>query len=337
MARIIGDPPEYAAENVMYQFAMNELPDYIGASFSAGVDFHLNRIEFDFLVFIPHMGVYAFEVKNSHANSGDIDRHYQNGIRQIKKQIYMIKDYFSSNYHINPYVGGLLCLPFISVNDLDNIGLPKDFDRNQVILKDDLINGISFLHRLTEYKSVMSFKTDYDDLSDLDAHYLLYYWDFPEVINALKNDCFNLPDMKKTPVPELPVSVYLSYDKDDCAIARAIEELLEDRGIKIRHSHFIDRLSESEPEERQNRIESCDSVLLLLSQAAQKNDTIKGEVETAFSLNKRIIPVWVDHEGADETMNEYFHKKLSHIQYKEMPKINNSTINEIVKTVKKPK
>ena len=66
MARLIGQRPDESdyALNLMHQFVMEQLPDYICASFFLPlVSKNTNvKYECDMILFIPHMGVFILDI-----------------------------------------------------------------------------------------------------------------------------------------------------------------------------------------------------------------------------------------------------------------------------------
>ena len=68
MARLIGQRPDESdyALNLMHQFVMEQLPDYICASFFLPlVSKNTNvKYECDMILFIPHMGVFILDISH---------------------------------------------------------------------------------------------------------------------------------------------------------------------------------------------------------------------------------------------------------------------------------
>ena len=126
MARIIGQMPvhDYAEER-LYRFIMDELPDYIYVLFGVPVrpgkttEF---EVECDAILLIPHMGVFVFEVNGANNltyEEGCMIAHYGNG-RSHTLQMYkyiglrkMIIKYLHTYFEVDPDVFFVTCFPNI--------------------------------------------------------------------------------------------------------------------------------------------------------------------------------------------------------------------------------
>ena len=340
MARLIGEKPElYESERIMYQFVMEELPDYICASFNPVLssEKYYNRIECDLILFIPHMGVYVFEINGivgfQYIN-GEYYYEYPGGKTRkaseckrgtmARDQKYRVLEYLKRKFNISPLVYELNCSPQMSMQNLDRELIPPDFDLKHIVTADDLKDGLSFLHRLIEcsiFEQSINGIDYYEDLTDKDAHDMFYFWE-TGAWGARR--------------PERPPFVFLSYNRNNNEISKDIQTVLEDRGVYVWRAPKDVPLGKYYLPEEMEAIKECDAFIILLSVSAQNSEEVKKEFDKALELKKPILPIWVE-KVEDSEINEYYRENLTEYQYREMTKLDCDIINELVETVKKIK
>ena len=341
MARQIGYRPEIMtmSEDVIYRFVMNELPDYICASFSPSVESKKTGLKFkcDMILFIPHMGVYVLDVSSAigfQMQDGEFQYRYADGImrnrsaysRQNKllTQRNMVRDYLKEMFNIAPLVYELECFPMLCMRGIDPSQLPVFFDPEHVLTADDLKDGMTFLRKviscsINERSQVE--KDYYEDLSDKDAHDLFYFWE-TGVLGAKR--------------PDRPPFVFLSYNRNNAEISKDIQMVLEDRGVYVWRAPKDVSLGEYYLTEEMQAIEECDAFLILLSNPAQNSEEVKKEFVKAMEIKKPILPIWVE-SVADKDINRFYREHLTEYQYRVMPKLDEEIIEEIVAQVKRIK
>ncbi len=336
MARLIGEKPDnYEAEKIMYQFVMEELPDYICASFTPMIKSKSARIscEFDMILFIPQMGVYIFEI-NSICGfqyiDGEYYYEYPNGRTQAcreakrgtwaREQKYVAKHYLKDKFNISPLIYEINCFPQMRKASLNQETIPPDFDLKHIITGDDLKDGLYFLKRLIEcsiYEQERRGIDYYEDLTDKDAHDMLYFWETG-------------PWMAQR--PNRPPFAFLSYNRNNAVISNEIQTVLEDRGVYIWRAPKDVPLGEHYLPVEMEAIKDCDAFIILLSTPAQKSEEVRIEFEKALELHKPILPIWV--EAVDESeISDYYKEKLTEYQYRVMPVVDSQVIQEIANTV----
>ena len=115
MARIIGEIPEemFPAEEIMYNFVRTELPDYILASMYADIRVNNTILDFDMLLFVPHMGAFILEIRGATGfiyKDGNFAYLNKNGqpsmssaermAKQPRNQRYILRDYLKRRFGI---------------------------------------------------------------------------------------------------------------------------------------------------------------------------------------------------------------------------------------------
>ncbi|MCR5848519.1 MAG: toll/interleukin-1 receptor domain-containing protein [Lachnospiraceae bacterium] len=337
MARLIGEKPELnESELIMYQFVMEELPDYICASFAPMIKSKTGnlRAEFDMILFIPHMGVYIFEINNIvgfQYVDGEYFYEYRNGRTEpcveskrgtwAREQKYVAKHYLKSKFNISPLVYEINCFPQMRKGFVNKETIPPDFDLNHIITADDLRDGLYFFRRLIDcsiYEQQLHGIDYYEDLTDKDAHDMFYFWETGPWL---------------APRPERPPFAFLSYNRLNAEISKEIQTVLEDRGVYTWRAPKDVPLGKHYLPEEMDAIEGCDAFIILLSLSAQKSDEVRKEFEKAIELNKPILPIWVE-EVDDSEINDYYKEKLTEYQYRVMPILDSQVIYEIAETVK---
>lgn len=341
MARIIGEIPEHIshAEDIMYHFVRAELPDYISVSMFPDIraeDDSL-KVEFDMLLFIPHMGVFILEIREAVGFAYQDGKYYyvrhvghslvvhgERRMKRLQQQRIILRDYLKKKFNIAPLIYEFECFPHITMRGLENSNYPADFDPSHVIMSDDLHSGLHFLHKLigiTIMEQQQKGLAAFEDLSDKDAHDILYFW---------KTGLLDIPR------PERPPLVFLSYNRNNNEISKEIQTVLEDRGIFVWRAPKDVPLGEYYLPSEMKAIEECDVFLILLSIPAQNSEEVKKEFQKALEIKKPILPVWVE-DVAEAEIAEYYKENLTEYQYRVMTKIDINVINEIVATVKKIK
>jgi hypothetical protein len=341
MARIIGEIPEHMspAEDIMYHFVRTELPDYISVSMFPDIpaEDDIHKVEFDMLLFIPHMGVFILEIRDVIGFAYQDCAYYymtktgksivmdgERRARRLQRQGFVLRDYLKKKFNIAPLIYEFECFPYISMRGLENSNYPADFDPSHVIMSDDLHSGLHFLHKLigiTIMEQQQKGLAAFEDLSDKDAHDILYFW---------KTGLLDIPR------PERPPLVFLSYNRNNNEISKEIQTVLEDRGIFVWRAPKDVPLGEYYLPSEMKAIEECDVFLILLSIPAQNSEEVKKEFQKALEIKKPILPVWVE-DVAETEIAEYYKENLTEYQYRVMTKIDINVINEIVATVKKIK
>lgn len=335
MARIVNEPQVSLSsrEEIMVEFVKNRLPDYI----SVAITPRISIMEFDMLIFVPHMGIFILDIKSvtSFAFSDGIYRYLYNDGRSIeasgerrqmglKRQVYALRDHLKEKFNITPLVYEFECFPMLSLKGIDQKMLPPDFDTRHVITSDDLEDELGFLRKIIDCSINQRqywAKEAYEDLSDKDVHDIFYFWE---------------TGLELPPRPERPPFVFLSYNRMNNEMSKDVQTILEDRHL------FVWRAPKDVPAGRDyflnemEAIEECDLFLILLSSSAQESEEVRKEFEKAVELNKAIFPVWVE-DIKDTDINDYYREHLAKYQYRVMRKIDYDVISEIVATVKKAK
>ncbi|MCR5156165.1 MAG: toll/interleukin-1 receptor domain-containing protein [Butyrivibrio sp.] len=340
MARIVNEPQGRLSfgEEIMAEFAKNRLPDYISVALTPSIHGKDGQImEFDMLIFVPHMGIYILDIKNvtSFAYSEGTYRYVYSDGRSIeasgarrqaglKQQVYALRDYLKEKFNITPLVYEFECFPGLRLKGFDSRMLPPDFDTRHVITMDDLDDELGFLRKIIDctidQKAFWANDT-FEDLSDKDVHDIFFFWE---------------TGIKLPPRPDRPPVVFLSYNRMNNEMSKDVQTILEDR-----HA-FVWRAPKDVPAGRDYfpnemaAIEECDLFLILLSSSAQESEEVRKEFSKAVELNKTIFPVWVE-DISDSDINDYYRLHLAKYQYRVMPKIDYDVISEIVATAKQAK
>ncbi|MCR4672468.1 MAG: toll/interleukin-1 receptor domain-containing protein [Lachnospiraceae bacterium] len=340
MAWIIGPAPSEreAGLSIVYKFVRKELPDYICAAFlqSIPVGTGIKRYEFDLLLFVPHMGVYVLDVRNTtgfEAQKGQGIYRYRNidvsetadeRQKRLMDQKHAVRHYMKKKFNITPLVYELECFPFLSLRDLDLNALPPDIDLKHVITGDYFTSVQEFLWKLMDCSLFMQPQQEsryYEDLRDKDAHDLYYFWD-TGVFGAER--------------PDRPPTVFLSYNRNNAQMSLDVQTAMEDRGVYVWRAPKDVQLGKDYFPEEMDAIEECDAFLILLSIPAQNSEEVKKEFDKALELGKAILPVWVENVP-DSEINSYYAERLAKYQYRIMPKMDEAIIEEIVATVRRLK
>ena len=341
MARIIGGEPHRNEIflNIMYHFVKEELPDYICASFLPNVNLvESNDVKKschpDMLIFIPHMGVFLFDVNGFvswQMESGSFYWVYPNGkkvqislekrYKKMQEEEAVVRHYVKERFNITPLVYELECMPLMKIPLEDKYNLPPDFNPQHIVLADDIQNGLTFLHKLMSYCIIEQEKKGkdfYEDLTDKDVHDLFYFWDT------------GLWGAKR---PDRPPFVFLSYNQNNNEISKEIQTVLEDRGVYVWRAPKDVPLGKYYLPEEMQAIEECDAFLILLSSPAQRSEEVKKEFDKALEVGKPILPLWVEDVPENE-ISKYYKERLTECQYRTMTKINLEVVEEIVQAVK---
>lgn len=318
MARLIGELPENRGERLIYEFIMNELPDYIYAGFDMAISSGplSKRWICDFLMIVPHMGVFIMEVKSYQSMYfRDGEFYIQNGFGQerqvplhaLQQYRYAVKNYLKERFGIAPFVSEMLCLPFVEKNTVISDRMSDMVNSGFVFFAEDFKDSYSFMSVLQKgkYSNELLYHDvtgkGFDDISDAKARDIFYNWD---------NDI----ELRRT--SHFP-KVFFCYGGTDGSYASDIKEDLEYRGIDVI----------SDPE----RFSDCGAFLFLLSSGSQEDPVIRGLFEKAKEEGKRIIPLLIEDCG----INDYYKAALTHIQYRVMVKPDYQIMCEIENAIKK--
>ena len=313
MARLIGEVPDNKAEKYIYDFLMDALPDYIYAGFNVKIPSgSLVVRELDFLLIVPHLGIFIIEVKAFRElgfENGEFfvmdrtgNRNYLK-MHNLKGYRYLVKDIIKKDFGVSPYVSEMLCLPFVERSSLDEETLRKFTQSEYIFFAEDFDDGNSFMKKLLKGKQfndeMMGYireKTDNlsDDLSDEMAYRLFNYWD----------------DFRPARDQTRQV-VYVCYDEADRSYAEDIKKDLYYRGFR----------TVSDPKD----LPCARNFLLLLSSKSQENPGIVSLFEKAQKDNKRIFPLQIE----EFKLNDFFQTGLSHCQYRKMIWPDYQIMNEI--------
>lgn len=344
MARLIGQRPDVIGHDlqIMYDFVMNKLPDYICASFCQNFASPVSKrtYECDIILYIPHMGVFILDVSSATSlsfSAGIEHRGYQNGtvvesrnfgIDKLRAKRFELGSYLKEKFNLSPLIYEFECYPALHTYDINWKEVPVSFDPRHVITADDLEDGLTFLRKVIDCSIYMrshmrpQVKKDiFEDLSDKDAHDLFYFWD-TGVFGAKR--------------PERPPFVFLSYNQNNAEISKDIQTALEDRGVYVWRAPKDVPLGGYYLSEEMQAIEDCDAFLILLSYPAQASEEVKKEFVKAREIQKPILPVWVENVP-DSDINAFYKENLKTYQFRVMKKLEEEIIEEIVAQVKKIK
>ena len=319
MARLIGDLPFNNSEKLIYDFIMKELPDYIYAGFGLRIPVgNMSFYECDFLLVIPHFGVFIMEVKGAKGmenNNGKWFLQYPSGdkkdfpFNQLGRYRYAVRDFLYKNYNVSPYISSMLCLPEMSRDNITG-PLSSGISPDLIFFEEDFANEYTFMSKLLRgmHNNKMLYFDDskFDDLSDRKAFEIFRNWD----TEGTEPDGAEPAVMGKVP------TAFLCYDDSDQKYAKDIREDLEYRTIWVKTGA--------------DDILSCDAFVILLSSSAQENPVIRERLELAKSADKLIIPLWIDNAAP----NDYYSKELTETQYRPMIKPDYSIMCEIEKKIK---
>ncbi len=311
MARLIGDTPTNIAEKIVYDFIMKKLPDHVYAGFGLRIPLSNGRsYEFDFVLIIPHMGVFVMEIKGGQTISyenGELYLHYAETdykhrlmLHQLKEYKYAVKNYLGDKFNVRPFVSEMLCLPMFSRNEgLINV-MGAELNPDLIFFHEDFIDAQHFMSKLQKgmfrNELLYSRTLDYDDITDDAAHRIFYTWE--------------------KPITESYPQVLLISDPSDMRYASLIMADLQFRHIRVTFST--------------DKIPHCTACIILLSAALQDNPYIQKIFEKTKEANLKVLPLVID----DSTTNEYYHRELSHCQYRKMISPDYSTMCEIEKMIK---
>ncbi len=329
MARLIGALPFTNSEKLIYDFIMKELPDYIYAGFGLRIPITDDHFyECDFLLVIPHFGVFIMEVKGAKGMEnvgGKWHLRYPNGdkkdfpFNQLGRYRYAVRDFLYKNYNVSPYISSMLCLPEMSRDNITG-PLSSGISPDLIFFEEDFANEYTFMSKLLRgmHNNKMLFFDDskFDDLSDRKAYEIFRNWDIEgteqdgaEQVGRGQNGAEPVA-MAKVP------TAYVCYDSSDKRYAKDIIEDLEYRTICVKTG----------PDD----ILSCDAFVILLSSSAQENPGIRERLELAKSADKLIIPLWIDNAEP----NDYYNQALTKTQFRPMIRPDYSIMCEIEKKIK---
>ena len=319
MARLIGELPDNAAERFIYEFIMNELPDYIYAGFDLEIPSGplSRRWNCDFLMIVPHMGVFIMEVKSFRSmyfQNGELytqnsfGQNRQVSLHALQQYRYSVKKYLKERFDIAPYVSEMLCLPFVEGNAVISDRMSGMVNPDFIFFAEAFKDRYSFMSVLQKgkYSNELWYHDiagkGFDDISDSKAHDIFYNW---ENDNELRGRISQFP------------KVFFCYGETDGNYAAEIREDLEYRGLDVI----------SDPE----RFPDCGAFLFLLSSRSQEDPAIRELFEKAKKEEKRIIPLVIE----DCDINDYYKAALTHFQYRVMVKPDYQIMSEIENVIKK--
>ncbi|MCR4791658.1 MAG: toll/interleukin-1 receptor domain-containing protein [Lachnospiraceae bacterium] len=340
MAYIFGNTSaEFSeAENYVFEFLKNSLPDYITVAVCPQItDSEGRMLEIDFLIFIPHMGIYLLDIKGAVRfgySNGEYFYEYRNGRRlvatgqkrhdRIVNQNFELLKFLKKKYNLTPLVYEFECFPFIVMDGMDEKDLPPSFDPRHVLTASDFNSAMRFLHKLigcTIYMQEQHGIGVYEDLTDKDVHDISFFWE-RGVAEPFR--------------PGRPPVVFLSYNRNNNEMSKMVQTALQDRGIYVWRAPKDVPVGVFYLDNEMEAIEQCDVFLILLSIPAQKSEEVRKEFKKALELDKPILPVWVQ-DIKDDEIDEYYRENLTRYQYRIMPVMDSEVIEEIVDTVGKIK
>ena len=311
-------------------FIMRELPDYIIAFWGLEAKNKRKTMYLDFLVLVPHMGIYVIKLLNASKilqGAGNDRKIHVNDIvsmediNEVRTQRKFVKEYMRDKFNISPLVYDMIWIPNISI-DIDKEEYIHNYFLERILLKEDMKNFMRFLLKLQQAKVRMYefyppvWGEKYDDLTDTIVHNVFFYWKS------------GMPNPTR---PEKPPLVFLSYNQMNQAVAGEIKADLEHRGIFVWRAPEDVSISGNYKIEETKAIEQCDAFLILLSSSAQESEEVKYEFETAMKMNKRILPIWVEKCE----INQYYQNSLVKYQYRIMTKPDSQILDEVESIIRK--
>ena len=328
MARLIGERPKNnLALELLYQFIMQALPDYIYAVFEP--EFEVDdgeKLTCDTMLLIPHVGCVILDVisaKNLEIRKGDLILSYGDsgyspkaGAQPWRKaRLRAIRRYFKKKYNFTLCIREFDCYPFVELPG--GTEAPPILDRS--LWSEDFRDEYHFLSKVfSMILDSLARENDpviYDDLTDERARQLFYSWEK------------ELPPRER---PDRPPMIFLSHSSKDQNRAIEIQQELESRGVFVWRAPEDVGMGDDYYPEEMSAIENCDLFLLLLSTASMYNDqkgNIRVEFEAAVRLNKKILPVFIE----ECEKSPYYREHLSRCQHRSLTADRKGVYDEIVK------
>ena len=332
MARLMGERPAKAGEDIIYGFAMEKLPDYVYASFAARYSTPQGEYKSDALFLIPHTGVFAMDVwsENIRIEGGTVMLQDRGGVSYpwnktiLDRKRRAIRAHLKEKFNVTLPVYDLQCFPTMPENPEVRKRFSAYISPDQLVLTEDLRDGDRFLLKMHECcirQRENLARQDrepyrFSDLTDQMAYNIFYFWE---------------TGMQKPNRPAKPPSVFLSHNHNDSNTAAEIQEGIQQRGIFVWRAPDDVEMGEFYKPAETAAIAQCDALLLLLTVSAQLSVEVKFEFEKAMELGKKILPVLLMDESE---LNPYYKKALEKYQYRIMRKLDPAILDEVVQVVR---
>ncbi|MBR5974770.1 MAG: toll/interleukin-1 receptor domain-containing protein [Clostridiales bacterium] len=335
MARLIGSKPRTSSERAIYKFVMEQLPDYIYALFSTTIETIQGPRDCDAILFIPHMGVYVFEIKGARKISVSDDQILIHDMEDRTKPYrpekldalkFAVLRHLRLKFNLLPNIYDIQCFPRINSDPELNRQLTTLYPGETFLFCDHLKDSFTFLQKMHECRIREKRLLDKNEPSTIDPRL------FCDLTDQMAYNIFRFWEtgMKEPDRPSRPPMLFLSHSSLNAIYAKEITQDIESKGVFVWHATDDIPIGTFYKDKETKAIEDSDAFLILLSSASQISSEVLYEFETARTLGKPILPLWIE----DCEINDYFKENLQEYQYRIMPKLDAKIMDEIVETIK---